>query len=67
MEYFAILTVELPGRVTATLSSIVTVNGDGTREEIFNYMNHRLITSHGRAFAEANVVFFSAEPNSLGH
>jgi hypothetical protein len=67
MQFFAILTVELPGRVSATAMSVVTVDGDATREAIFDYMRQSIVAKHGRQFADANIVFYSAEPNSLGH
>ncbi len=66
MEYFAILTVELPGSAAVTATTTVIVTGRATRSEIYEHMRQSIAKEHGPRFAAANVAFFSAEPNSIG-
>jgi hypothetical protein len=65
MEFFSVLTLGL-GPEVATLTHIVTATNGATREEVFQYMKKTLTDQLGPRWDRSNVVFFSAEPNTLG-
>lgn len=67
MEFFAILTLARSGGETVTATQVVTVDSYGTRREVYQYMKDQLAIQLGPRFAHANTIFFSAEPNSIGH
>jgi hypothetical protein len=66
MQYFAILRVELTGSPSATAVSVVTVNQHVTRQQIYKYMADTIVEQYGEQYVNANIVFFTAEPNNLG-
>jgi len=68
MEYFIVLTVQVPlrsgGFSIRTVSEVVTVtHPDATRAGLFQWAFNRL-PEHDR---KGNVLFFAAEPNRLNH
>jgi len=65
MEYHTILTVATSDKKLTT-QGVLTVNGDATRASIFKYLRDQIVRQNGPQFADATVVFFSAEPNRLG-
>jgi hypothetical protein len=66
MQYFVILTLQVPGQPVITADAVVTVNQHATRQQIYQHMVKAIVKKHGAPFASANVVFFSAESNRLG-
>jgi hypothetical protein len=66
MEYLAIITMEVPGRCAATLASLVSMTSQLTRLDIYNYMRGEVAKNYGEQFAHGTVIYFSAEPNTLG-
>jgi hypothetical protein len=64
-EYFAILTLQL-GNQIATGASMVTLKPAATRLDIYNWTRDKFAADNGDEWRNATVVFFSAEPNSLG-
>ena len=66
MEYLAIITMEDPGRCAATLASVVSMTSKLTRLDIYNEMRREIAKKYGEQFARGTVVYFSAEPNTLG-
>jgi hypothetical protein len=68
MELFAILTVQTPvgnGYMSVTASGVVTTPARATRQDIFTHMREIICRENGERFATAEVVFFSAEPNTI--
>ena len=65
MEYFAILTLDLPGVKAVTLTAPVMVSGDLTRHRVLLRMKDYAVETYGEEFREGTVVFFSVEPNQL--
>jgi hypothetical protein len=68
MELFAILTVQAPvgnGYMSVTASGVVTTHALATRQDIFEHLLGGIIRENGDRFATAEVVFFSAEPNTI--
>jgi hypothetical protein len=66
MEFFVILTAARPadgGFRQVTISRIATVAENATREEIFGWAASQLPS--GWEPENTNILFFSAEPNSL--
>ena len=65
MELFVILTVALPasgGIKQITSTRVATVKGHSTRAALFSWAKSKLPAG----WEQANVVFFSAEPNGIG-
>jgi hypothetical protein len=65
VEYFAILTVVLPGvnqAAYSTITRVLTAGPNATRASIYEAMREQL-PSHVKA---GNTMFFSAEPNRRG-
>jgi hypothetical protein len=65
MQFFAILTLAVPGQSSVTAEGVVTLTSPATRQNIFQYMRQQVITQNGQQYAKASVVFFSAEPNTI--
>jgi len=65
MNYFVILTLAC-GSKQATGTSTATVEASATRTDIYHVMLEQLVADHGDHWRNASVVFFSAEPDTLG-
>ena len=65
MEIFSVLTLEIPGR-RVTVDALVTMPDDVSRSDVYREMRKQVIARHGKKFAEASVLCFTAEPNSIG-
>jgi hypothetical protein len=65
MNYFAILTLELPGSASVTVYYEVTLTSPATRAEVYEEMRKSIVEEYGPRFATATVLFFSVEPNRL--
>ena len=63
MEYFAILTLELPGRELATAACTVIVDDGTSRDGILTELRSCIAEQRGYQFETACVAFFSVEPN----
>lgn len=64
MQFFVIITLQANGRVM-TIDAIVDAPGGVTRQDIYQYVRQLAAQRCGNAYAQANVVFFHAEPNNL--
>jgi hypothetical protein len=65
MRYFVILTLAC-GSKQATGTSTATVDASATRTDIYNATLDQLVADHGDHWRNASVVFFGAEPDTLG-
>ena len=63
-EYHWIITLELPGRASATFSGVAAVPPGQTRSEVYNGIRRELAAEHPE-LERANTAFFSLEPNQL--
>jgi hypothetical protein len=66
MEYFIVLTAELPDE-RITLATTVTLGLDATRLSLFTYMRDKLTADKGDRWRQATISYYSAEPNALRH
>jgi hypothetical protein len=64
MEFFSVLTLQIPHR-TATINAVVTVPSQATRAALYDQMRRTAFERLGKEFADATVLFFSAEPNII--
>ena len=65
MTFFAILTLELPGRAVVTTARSLTCNEGATREGLYTRMFEETIAERGPMWSRANTTFFSVELNQL--
>ena len=65
MEIYSVLTLQIPGH-TVTVDAVVTVTSDdATRQDLMHYRREQAVERCGEKFADAYVMFFSAEGNSI--
>lgn len=64
MEFFSVLTLQIPSR-TASINTVVTVPTNATRSALYDHMRRTAIERFGEEFADATVLYFSAEPNII--
>jgi hypothetical protein len=65
MEFFSVLTLGI-GPEVVTITEVVTTTNGTTRAQVFQHMKTTLTDQLGPRWDRSNVVFFSAEPNTLG-
>ena len=65
MEYFVILSLELPGRGSVTLDTTITAVEGVTRARVLKDMWRLATGKCGSEWANATVVLFNVEPNVL--
>ena len=66
MQLFALITLETAQNDSCTVDAVITVNADTTRQDVYRTLRQKVAESCGQRFADAKVVYFSAEPNSFG-
>lgn len=64
MEFFSVLTLQIPRR-TATINTVITTPGSASRAALYDHMRQIATERLGAEFAQAAVLFFSAEPNTI--
>lgn len=65
MEYFVILTLQIPGRDQLTIARVIPVRPGDTRSQICSDVLAYAVDRYGPDMERANIVFFTAEPNQL--
>ncbi|MES9808828.1 hypothetical protein [Streptomyces cinereoruber] len=59
-----VLTLDLPGRETATWTGTLTPGPADTRHDVYTFLRKHITADQPR-FARANIVFFALESNTL--
>ncbi|MEU0719325.1 hypothetical protein [Streptomyces lavendulocolor] len=59
-----VLTLDMPGRCTGTWAGALTPGSGETRQSVYQWLRQQITTAHPQ-YADANVLFFSLEPNRL--
>jgi hypothetical protein len=65
VEMFALITMETDEGESCTVDVVFTVNGDTTRQQLFHSLVQKVAETYGQRFANAKVVHYTVEPNTL--
>jgi hypothetical protein len=64
MNYFMLITLDMPGLETLTSPLVVTVNSNATMQELYEHARAEVARKYPR-FRDACVTYFGAWPNQL--
>ena len=65
MEYFVIITLELPGGAAFTNSMVVTVKADATMQDVYEHARAQSGLQAQPGLPRVRVTYFGAWPNQL--